>query len=71
MIQESCVNKKLNGLLQDDMFGFIDLKDFNAGGELPQDAFEAIKSIDKDYSDYLDELMKDARAHYIKVIKNS
>ncbi len=71
MIQESCVNKKLNALLQDDMFGFIDLNDFNAGGELPQDAFEAIKSIDKDYSDYLDELMKDARAHYIKVLKNS
>lgn len=71
MIQESCVNKKLNALLQDDMFGFIDLNDFNAGGELPQDAFEAIKSIEKDYSDYLDELMKDARAHYIKVLKNT
>lgn len=70
-IQESCVIKKLNALLQDDMFGFIGLNDFKAGGELPQDAFEAIKSIDKDYSDYLDELMKDARAHYIKVLKNS
>ena len=71
MIQESCVNKKLNALLQDDMFGFIDINDFNAGGELPQKAFEAIQSIDKEYSDYLDELMKDARAHYIKVSKNS
>lgn len=71
IIQESCVNRKLNALLQDDMFGLVDINDFNSDGDLPQEAFEAIKSIEKDYFDYMDELMKDARAHYIKVLKNT
>lgn len=67
---KSCIGKKLNELLQDDLFGITNIDDWNSSGNLPEEWFSALKSVEADYNKFLDKLMADTKTKYMKLLKN-
>lgn len=69
-LTETCINEKLNELLQDDLFDTWNIEDWRNDNNVPEEAYNVLKCTREDIFKLLDETIADARAHYVKEFKN-
>lgn len=57
LIQESCIQKRVNNLLVENILPEADMDEWRNSMEIPEDAFEALKAIENQFGESLDEMV--------------
>lgn len=71
LLYETCIYKKLNAILQEELFVFMDADELIVNQDLSQEEMETMRSLEQEFSDYLDEVMAKTKADCIKALKDS
>lgn len=70
LIQEGCIQKRVNNLLVENVFPETDMDEWRNSMEIPEDTFEALKAIENQFGELLDEMVDKCRAECVKKLKN-